>query len=303
MQHLLTIKQFSPKQLNDLLDLAQSFIDEEGNLINAKTPIDKTVFTLFFENSTRTRCSFALAAEKLGMRVINLDLQTSSEKKGETLLDTIANLRAMGGDYFVVRHGKNGIMADLADSLGHNAHLFNAGEGSLAHPTQALADMLTIRQYKPELKQLTAVIIGDCRHSRVARSQIAALRLLGVSDIRLVAPNELLPDDTDTLGVSCFTAIEPAIEQADVITCLRIQRERLSFAINTADYQQDYCLNNEQLKLAKADAIVLHPGPINRNVEISSTVADGPQAKILQQVRNGVAVRMAALRSCLLNRV
>ncbi|MCK9488530.1 MAG: aspartate carbamoyltransferase catalytic subunit [Xanthomonadales bacterium] len=264
----------------------------------------RTVVNLFFENSTRTRTSFSLAARRLGAEVVDFHAHTSSAGKGESLLDTWATLRAMGCDAFVVRHADDHAVAELARQtrLCERPHspIINAGSGRHAHPTQALLDALTIRQRKPDLASLTVAIIGDIRHSRVARSNLKLLQLLGVGELRVAAPPALHAEDLPA-GVHRFERIEPALAGADVVMMLRLQRERMGAAqvADGSEYFRDWGLTTERLALAAADAIVMHPGPINREVEIASDVADGPQSVILAQVGNGVAVRMAVLEAVL----
>ncbi len=268
----------------------------------------RTVVNLFFENSTRTRTSFSLAARRLGAEVVDFQAHTSSAGKGESLLDTWATLRAMGCDAFIVRHSEDGAVAGLADRIGQlegdtGSPVINAGSGRRAHPTQALLDALTIRQRKPDLSALTVAIIGDIRHSRVARSNLKLLPMLGIGELRVAAPPALQADELPP-GVRRLDAIEPALAGADVVMMLRLQRERMA-AAQVADgeaYFRDWGLTSRRLALAAPDAIVMHPGPINREVEIASEVADGSQSVILTQVGNGVAVRMAVLEAVLSGR-
>lgn len=268
----------------------------------------RTVANLFFENSTRTRTSFSLAARRLGAEVVDFHAHTSSAGKGESLLDTWATLRAMGCDAFVVRHGNDDAVTGLADQIQQRestpaSAIINAGSGRHAHPTQALLDALTIRQHKPDLSALTVAIIGDIRHSRVARSNLKLLPMLGIGELRVAAPPGLQADDLPP-GVQRLDAIAPALAGADVVMMLRLQRERMAAAEVTdgAGYFRDWGLDAQRLALAAPDAIVMHPGPINRDVEIASEVADGPQSVILAQVGNGVAVRMAVLEAVLRRR-
>tara|TARA_R110000868_G_scaffold158036_3_gene385787 strand:+ start:34646 stop:35551 length:906 start_codon:yes stop_codon:yes gene_type:complete len=297
MQHLININQFSQAELTAILDKAQQFVDSAAHIEDAPALTGKTVANLFFENSTRTLCSFELAAKKLSAHVLNLNVSTSSTQKGETVLDTIATIEAMGVDVFVVRHGDDGIMQVIAEYLGDKAHVVNAGEGSASHPTQALLDLLTIRQHKLDFKNLSIAIVGDILHSRVARSQIAALKIMGVKDIRVIAPQTLLPEDVIEQGVKIYSDFNEGIKDVDVVSMLRIQHERMISDLipNKEVYFNEYALTQQRLAYAKPDAIVMHPGPMNREVEIASDVADGEQSVILQQVKNGVAVRMAVL--------
>jgi aspartate carbamoyltransferase catalytic subunit len=260
-----------------------------------------TLANLFFEPSTRTRCSFELAARRLGLNVLNLHLATSSLQKGESLVDTINTLEAMGCQLLVVRHPDNGVMRHIATHLQSTTAMINAGEGSMAHPTQALTDMLTIYQRHKGFANLRVCLIGDIAHSRVARSEIAALHLLGVPDIRVVAPERLLPKDVAALPVTHCKTLEQGLRDCDVIITLRIQKERMQHDVlpDAEDYYAQYGLSAKRLQLANPGAIVMHPGPMNRGIEIDSEVADGAQSVILQQVRNGVAMRMAVIERLL----
>jgi aspartate carbamoyltransferase catalytic subunit len=265
----------------------------------------KSVFNLFFENSTRTRTTFEIAAKRLSADVINLNINTSSTAKGETLLDTVDNLAAMQADMFVVRHASSGapylIAQHLASTGREHIHVVNAGDGRHAHPTQGLLDMYTIRHYKRDFTRLTVVIVGDVLHSRVARSQLHALATLGVPDIRVVAPKTLLPTGVERMighgRLRVFHDLREGLKGADVIMMLRLQNERMQGALlpSPQEYFKSYGLTPEKLALAKPDAIVMHPGPMNRGVEIDSAVADGRQAVILPQVTFGIAVRMAVM--------
>jgi aspartate carbamoyltransferase catalytic subunit len=296
-KHLLTISELSVKDLQKISTLAEK-INRKKTFVNKikKQLQNKIVANLFFEPSTRTRCSFEIAEKKLGLQVINLDFNTSSTQKGETLLDTIKNLQAMGVDLFVLRHPDNGIPQAIAEQL-ENIAIINAGDGTHEHPTQALLDMLTIQQHKKDFSSLVITIVGDILHSRVAHSNIYALKKLGAKNIRIVAPKNLLPKDTKNLGITVFDDLKTAIKDADVIMALRLQKERMKEAniINEAEYAKQYGLTSEILKVAKKNVLIMHPGPINRGVEISSEVADGPHSIIYKQVHNGIAVRMAVL--------
>jgi aspartate carbamoyltransferase catalytic subunit len=257
----------------------------------------KSVFNLFFENSTRTRTTFELAARRLEAGVSNLDIRASSTSKGESLLDTIGNLSAMHADVFVVRHAQSGAAHLIAEHCQPQVHVVNAGDGRHAHPTQGLLDMATIRHFKGDFRGLTVAIVGDVLHSRVARSDIHALTTLGTPEIRVVAPRTLLPSGIEQMGVRVCERIDEGLRGADVIIMLRLQNERMSGALlpSAREYFACYGLTRERLALAAPDAIVMHPGPINRGVEIASDVADGPQSVILKQVTFGIAVRMAVL--------
>jgi aspartate carbamoyltransferase catalytic subunit len=257
----------------------------------------KSVFNLFFENSTRTRTTFEIAAKRLSADVINLDIARSSTAKGESLLDTIANLSAMHADMFVVRHSESGAPYLIAEHCAPHVHVVNAGDGRHAHPTQGLLDMYTIRHFKGDFTKLTVAIVGDIVHSRVARSDIHALTTLGVPEIRAVGPKTLVPNDLAGMGVRVCHDMAEGIRDADVIIMLRLQNERMSGAMlpSAGEYFKRFGLTPEKMALAKPDAIVMHPGPINRGVEIDSSVADGNASVILPQVTFGIAVRMAVM--------
>lgn len=298
LKHFLTIEGLSKEILTEILDTAESFSSMSRQQVK-KVPLlrGKTIVILFFENSTRTRTTFELAATRLSADVLSMDIATSATSKGESLLDTIRNLEAMHVDMFVVRHAISGAGHFIAQNTAPHINVINAGDGQHAHPTQAMLDMFTIRQYKHSFKQLKVAIIGDILHSRVARSQIQALNTLETKEIRVIAPKTLLPSHVESLGVSVFNTIEEGLVDVDVIIMLRLQKERMTSALlpNEREYFNCFGLTEERLKLAKSNAIVMHPGPINRGVEIESSIADGPQSVILQQVSNGIAVRMAIM--------
>ncbi|MEE9310587.1 MAG: aspartate carbamoyltransferase catalytic subunit [Cocleimonas sp.] len=298
LKHFLTVEGLPPLLLEEILDRAQQFVSLP-NKAQVQAPLlrGKTVMNLFFENSTRTRTTFELAAKRLSADLINLDIRNSATSKGESLLDTIRNLEAMGCDMFVVRHPSSGAANFIARYCAPHISVLNAGDGKHAHPTQAMLDMLTIRQHKGDFTPLKVAIVGDIKHSRVARSQIHALTTLCAGEIRLVAPKTLIPEGIEKMGVSLYTDIEEGIKGVDVVIMLRLQHERMKTALlpSVREYYARYGLTEERLKLAKPDAIVMHPGPVNRGVEIDSGVADGPQSVILQQVTNGIAVRMAVM--------
>jgi aspartate carbamoyltransferase catalytic subunit len=303
MQHLLTLEHLDAQGLNHILSLAEQFLTPEGKIVEAAPAYlaGKTVVNLFFEPSTRTRCSFELAAKKLGATVLNLDIQSSSTQKGESLQDTALTMQAMQCDIFIVRHSENGTPQLFAHTLNKHSHVINAGDGTHAHPTQALLDMLTIKQYKKDFKHLSIAIVGDILHSRVAHSDIQALKILGVPDIRVIAPEKLLPQNPKNLGVSVFHDLKTGLKDVDVVMVLRPQLERMAenfFSKN--DYVKNYCITLDNLTYAKIDAIVMHPGPVNRDIEIASNVIESSQSVILQQVTNGIAVRMAVM-SLLMN--
>ncbi|KQW96419.1 aspartate carbamoyltransferase catalytic subunit [Massilia sp. Root418] len=302
LQHLLSIEGLPKSIVNHILDTASSFVGVSDREVK-KVPLmrGKSVFNLFFENSTRTRTTFEIASKRLSADVINLNIQASSASKGESLLDTIDNLSAMHADMFVVRHSQSGapylIAKHLNDHKQHHVHVVNAGDGRHAHPTQGLLDMYTIRHYKKDFTKLTVAIVGDILHSRVARSDIHALTTLGVPEVRAIGPHTLLPGGLEQLGVRTFTNMDEGLKGVDVIIMLRLQNERMNGALlpSAQEYFKNYGLTPERLALARPDAIVMHPGPMNRGVEIDSAVADGPQAVILPQVTFGIAVRMAVM--------
>jgi aspartate carbamoyltransferase catalytic subunit len=298
LHHLLSIEELPRAILERILTTADSFINlAEREVKSLPLLRGRSVFNLFFENSTRTRTTFEIAARRLSADVFNLDITRSSTAKGESLLDTINNLTAMQADMFVVRHGSSGAPYLIARHVAPHVHVINAGDGRHAHPTQGLLDMYTIRHYKRDFTQLTVAIVGDILHSRVARSAIHALTTLGVPEVRAVGPLTLLPGGLEQLGVRVCTRLEDGIRGADVIIMLRLQNERMKGALlpSAQEYFRNYGLTPEKLQLARTDAIVMHPGPMNRGVEIDSHVADGTQSVILPQVTFGIAVRMAVL--------
>lgn len=299
LQHLLTTEGLPAKILVSILDRASAFMGSADNGEIKKIPLlhDKSIFNIFFENSTRTRTTFEIAAKRLSADVVNLNIGSSSASKGETLLDTVDNLCAMHADMFVVRHSSSGAAHFIARHVAPEVHVINAGDGRHAHPTQALLDMFTIRHYKKEFHNLRVAIIGDILHSRVARSQIHALTTLGVPEVRVIAPKTLLPTMVEYLGVQVHHNMAQGLRDVDVVQMLRLQNERMQGAAlpSAQEYFKYYGLTKEKLVLAKADAIVMHPGPLNRGVEIDSAVADGTQSVILPQVTFGIAVRMAVM--------
>ncbi len=302
LKHLITLDGLPKSVLTQILDTAAPFTEVAEREVK-KVPLlrGKSVFNVFFENSTRTRTTFEIAAKRLSADVINLNVSTSSTSKGETLLDTVDNLCAMGADMFVMRHASSGAPYLLAQHLRNTGRehisVVNAGDGRHAHPTQGLLDMYTIRHYKRDFTQLRVAIVGDIVHSRVARSDIHALTTLGVPDIRAVGPKTLVPGDLREMGVRVCHDMEDGIRDADVIIMLRLQNERMSGALlpSSQEFFKSFGLTPEKLQLAKPDAIVMHPGPINRGVEIDSAVVDGKQSVILPQVTFGIAVRMAVM--------
>ena len=298
LQHLLTIEGLPPEILLQILDTARSFVSVTEREVK-KVPLlrGKAIFNLFFEPSTRTRTTFEIAAKRLSADVVNLNIATSSQSKGETLLDTVANLTAMHADMFIVRHGESGAAHLIARNVGPDIHVINAGDGRHAHPTQALLDMFTIRHYKGGFHNLRVAIVGDILHSRVARSEIHALTTLGVPEVRVIGPRTLLPRQVQNLGVHVFHDMDAGLKDVDVVIMLRLQHERMNGALlpSAGEFFKSYGLTPEKLARAKPDAIVMHPGPMNRGVEIDSAVADGRQSVILPQVTFGIAVRMAVM--------
>jgi aspartate carbamoyltransferase catalytic subunit len=298
LHHLLTTEGLPKAIIQQILDTADAFVSVSEREVK-KVPLlrGKSVFNLFFENSTRTLTTFDIAAKRLSADVVNLNVRTSSTTKGESLLDTVANLTAMQADIFVVRHAESGAAHLIARHVPDHVHVINAGDGRHAHPTQGLLDMYTIRHYKKDFTKLIAVIVGDVLHSRVARSQIHALTTLGCPEVRVVAPKTLTPAHVERLGVRLFHDMREGLKDADVVMMLRLQNERMSGALlpTAQEYYKQYGLTPEKLALAKPNAIVMHPGPMNRGVEIDSLVADGGQSVILPQVTFGIAVRMAVM--------
>jgi aspartate carbamoyltransferase catalytic subunit len=298
LRHLITLDGLSKAELTALMDLAQFYVRTPNELpARDQTLQGHTVANLFFEPSTRTRVSFELAARRLGADVVNLDMQTSSRVKGETVLDTIYTLQAMHADVLVMRDAEPSLPALVAQRVMPHVSILNAGEAHVSHPTQGLLDALTIRQHKPDFANRSILIVGDLMHSRVARSSWRALHTLGMGEIRIAGPEHLLPPAQEFPGTQRFTNIDKGIAGVDVVMALRIQKERMNSASipNDAAYCREYGLTPERLKLAKPDAIVMHPAPMNRGVEITDAVADGARSVIQQQVTNGVAMRMAVL--------
>jgi aspartate carbamoyltransferase catalytic subunit len=298
LQHLLTIEGLPRETVTHILDTATSFVGVTAREVK-KVPLlrGKSVFNLFFENSTRTRTTFEIAAKRLSADVINLNIAVSSHTKGETLLDTVDNLSAMHADMFVVRHSQSGAPHLIASHVASHLHVVNAGDGRHAHPTQGLLDLYTIRHFKKDFSRLSVAIVGDVLHSRVARSLIHALTIMGTPDIRVIGPMTLIPAGVEKLGVTVFHDLEKGLRDADVVVMLRLQSERMRGALlpSAQEFFKYYGLTPEKLALAKPDAIVMHPGPLNRGVEIDSAVADGTHAVILSQVTFGIAVRMAVM--------
>jgi aspartate carbamoyltransferase catalytic subunit len=298
LKHLLTTEGLPKKLIEEILETADQFVSV-GDREVKKVPLlrGKSVFNLFFENSTRTRTTFEIAAKRLSADVINLNINASSTSKGESLLDTIDNLAAMNADMFVVRHAESGAAHMIARHVKPGIAVINAGDGRHAHPTQGLLDMYTIRHYKKSFHNLSVAIVGDVLHSRVARSDIHALTTLGCPDVRVIAPKTLVPTEVARMGVSVHHDMMRGLEGCDVVIMLRLQNERMSGSLlpSAHEFFKSYGLSAEKLARAKPDAIVMHPGPMNRGVEIDSGIADGVQSVILPQVTFGIAVRMAVM--------
>jgi aspartate carbamoyltransferase catalytic subunit len=300
LRHLLTMHGLDRQLITGLLDEAESYLSDVGQpVVRTNALRGKTVANLFFEPSTRTRASFDLAARRLGADVLNLDVNTSSRKKGESILDTIYTLQAMQVDVFVVRDAQSGVPAYIARHANDFVSILNAGESDVAHPTQALLDLLTIRLHKGGFEHLTVAIVGDIAHSRVARSASEALVTMGVKELRLISPESLAPEDGSVpLQARILHNLNDGVRGADVVMALRIQRERIGNIDGIPgidEYFASFGVSHERMKLAAPDAIVMHPGPMNRGIEIESSLADSPNSVITEQVKNGVAVRMAVL--------
>ena len=302
LKHLLTLEGLDRRILLDLLDSAEQFA---GGGPGAEKKFDhlrgRTVINLFFEASTRTRTTFELAAKRLSADVLNLQVAASSTSKGETLLDTLKTLEAMHADMFVIRHEASGAAHFFAEHAAQGIAILNAGDGRHAHPTQGLLDLFTIRRAKGDFKKLTVAIVGDVLHSRVARSNIHGLRTMGAREIRVVAPPTLIPAGIEQMGVKVFHSLEAGLAGADVIILLRLQKERMlgSFLPSLSEFHRDYGLTRARLAKLKTDAIIMHPGPINRGVEIEGDLAYSERSLILAQVSHGIAVRMAVMSKIL----
>ncbi|MCH7829360.1 MAG: aspartate carbamoyltransferase catalytic subunit [Proteobacteria bacterium] len=299
LRHLLTLKGLDKAMLIDLLDEAEQYCVPHGSLPARRQSLaGRTVANLFFEPSTRTRASFDLAGKRLGADVLNLDVNTSSRKKGESILDTIYTLQAMQVDIMVVRDASSGVPAYIARNVGDHVCILNAGEADVSHPTQGLLDLLTIRQHKDSFADLVVAIVGDIRHSRVAKSTAQGLQTMGVGELRLISPPALAPNPEFAAGAKIIDNLDDGLKDADVVMALRIQRERignLDGIPGIDEYFANFGISQERMKIAKPDAIVMHPGPMNRGIEIEGSLADGPSSVITRQVSNGVAVRMAIL--------
>jgi len=298
LHHFIDLDGLDKDQLTHILDTAEGFTSVSDRKIkNVPLLRGKTVANLFFENSTRTRTAFELAAKRLSADILNVDLVTSSTNKGESLLDTLRVLESLQCDMFVVRHGDSGAAHFIARHVAPSINVINGGDGQHSHPTQGMLDMFTIRRHKGDFSNLCVVIIGDIKHSRVARSDISALVKLGTAEVRVVGPRTLIPADVEALGVTIFPSLEKALVGADVIMGLRLQKERMQTATvpSSGEFYRTYGLSPERLAIAKPDALIMHPGPTNRGVEIAGSVADGKQSVILEQVTYGIAIRMAVM--------
>ena len=301
LRHLLTLKGLGREHIRRILDEAEEFLSPQGHpAVRTQALAGRTVANLFYEASTRTRASFDLAAKRLGADVLNLDVNMSSRKKGESILDTIYTLQAMQVDVFVVRDASAGVPAYIARNVQDHVSILNAGEAEVSHPTQGLLDLLTMRQHKPNFEELTVTIVGDIAHSRVARSAAQGLAIMGVGELRLVSPKALAPNPEDVPGARILHKLGDGLRGADVVMALRIQRERIGSLEGIPgidEYFANYGISQERMKLAKPDAIVMHPGPMNRGIEIESSLADSPQSVVTNQVTNGVAIRMVILNA------
>jgi aspartate carbamoyltransferase catalytic subunit len=299
LRHLLSLKGLDQSLLTELLDAAENYLTAPGALpARSQALAGRTIGNLFFEPSTRTRASFDLAGRRLGADVLNLDVNTSSRKKGESILDTIYTLQAMHVDVMVVRDASDGVPAYIARHVADHVSVLNAGESDVSHPTQGLLDLLTIRQHNADFRNLAVAIVGDIQHSRVAMSASEALQTMGIGELRLISPPALAPDTARFPGARIVDNLAEGLKDADVVMALRIQRERignLDGVPGIDEYFANYGVSHESMKHAKPDAIVMHPGPMNRGIEIEGSLADGPRSVITKQVTNGVAVRMAVL--------
>ena len=299
LRHLLTLKGMDKALIERLLDHASRFLSPYGKpAARSESLAGRTVANLFFEASTRTRASFDLAGKRLGADVLNLDVNTSSRKKGESILDMIYTLQAMQVDIMVIRDASAGVPAYIARHVNPYVNILNAGEAEVSHPTQGLLDLLTIRQHKRRFDDLVVAIVGDIRHSRVARSVAYGLQTLGVGELRLISPPPLAPEPADMPFARLLDNLDEGMRDADVVMALRIQRERignLDGIPGIDEYFANYGISKARMKLAAPNAIVMHPGPMNRGIEIESVLADSPESVITRQVTNGVAVRMAVL--------
>tara|TARA_B100000965_G_scaffold398925_1_gene417848 strand:- start:60 stop:1013 length:954 start_codon:yes stop_codon:yes gene_type:complete len=300
--HFLNIANMSKDQIIEILDLAEKYNSNEKK--KHRDLEGKTVASLFFEPSTRTKTTFELASKRLSADFINIDIASSSTLKGESIIDMIKTLEAMSCDMFIVRHSISGTPHFIAKEVGSKISVINAGDGIHAHPTQAMLDMFTIRKYKKNFDNLSVSIVGDILHSRVAKSLISSLTILNVKNINIIGPKILMPENINTLPVTYFDDLENGIKNSDVVIMLRLQKERMHEAlISTDDYYKSFGLTSKKLKSADKDVIVMHPGPINRGIEIESEVADGKHSVILDQVTSGISIRMAIMSLVMKNRI
>tara|TARA_Y100000590_G_scaffold57526_2_gene60573 strand:- start:16203 stop:17159 length:957 start_codon:yes stop_codon:yes gene_type:complete len=301
LKHLLNVESLKLEHINEIISLAEYYENEKIKKFNDLN--GKTIANLFFEPSTRTKTTFELASKRLSADFINIDVANSSTNKGESVLDMIKTLEAMNCDMFIVRHSVSGTSHYVAQEVDKNIAVINAGDGSHAHPTQAMLDMYTIKKNKGDFQNLNISIVGDILHSRVARSTLAALKILSVKNINMVGPKNLMPENINELDANYIQNLEEGITDADVIIMLRLQKERMHEAlISTDEYYKTYGLTEKKIKSAKKDVIVMHPGPINRGIEIDSKVADGKNSVILDQVSSGIAIRMAIMSLIFKNR-
>lgn len=300
--HLLNISNMSREQIFEILDLAETYVDNKQKRYSDLE--GRTIASLFFEPSTRTKTTFELASKRLSADFINIDISNSSTLKGESIVDMIKTLEAMSCDMFIVRHSISGTPHYIAKEVGAKISVINAGDGIHAHPTQAMLDMYTIRKYKKEFDNLKVAIVGDILHSRVAKSLITSLTILSVENINIIGPKILMPENLKDLNVEYFENLENGISECDVVIMLRLQKERMHEAlISTDDYYKKYGLTSKKLQSASRDVIVMHPGPINRGIEIDSDVADGNNSVILDQVTSGISIRMAIMSMIMNNRL
>ena len=300
--HLLNISNMSREQIFEILDLAETYVDDKQKRYSDLE--GRTIASLFFEPSTRTKTTFELASKRLSADFINIDISNSSTLKGESIVDMIKTLEAMSCDMFIVRHSISGTPHYIAKEVGAKISVINAGDGIHAHPTQAMLDMYTIRKYKKGFDNLKVAIVGDILHSRVAKSLITSLTILSVENINIIGPKILMPENLKDLNVEYFENLEDGISECDVVIMLRLQKERMHEAlISTDDYYKKYGLTSKKLQSASKEVIVMHPGPINRGIEIDSEVADGNNSVILDQVTSGISIRMAIMSMIMKNRI
>lgn len=300
--HLLNISNMSREQIFEILDLAETYVDNKQKRYSDLE--GRTIASLFFEPSTRTKTTFELASKRLSADFINIDISNSSTLKGESIVDMIKTLEAMSCDMFIVRHSISGTPHYIAKEVGAKISVINAGDGIHAHPTQAMLDIYTIRKYKKGFDNLKVAIVGDILHSRVAKSLITSLTILSVENINIIGPKILMPENLKDLNVEYFENLEDGIYECDVVIMLRLQKERMHEAlISTDDYYKKYGLTSKKLRSASRDVIVMHPGPINRGIEIDSDVADGNNSVILDQVTSGISIRMAIMSMIMNNRL